>query len=1151
MEKKLIYRFLSKRKQFKCLLVMKLFAVFSLVLCLNISASTYGQNERLTLCMENVSLEEVFKAVEKRTDYTFLYRYDYINKVKKQDVNYKNEKLSVILTKCLKESGLTYKLQDKTVVIINDKIREVERQQSDKKLITGKVVDQKGEALPGVAVIVQGTNIGTATDARGRFKIKASPNDVLRFSFVGMKTYVVLVEDKEKIDVKLFSDTEQLDEVQVVAFGEQKKESVVSSITSVSADALKSSNSDLTSQFAGKIAGIIGLQTGGAPGALTEDEMNTKFYIRGITSYQTGANIDPLILLDGIEVSKLDLARIDPDDIESFNVLKDATATAMYGSRAANGVIYVKTKKGKEGSVRTTFRYERIYSSPTERIEVVGGQDYMRLYNEALVGRNSGVLPKYTQDDIDKRDDDGYPEWVYPNNDWYDVLFKDVAVNNHFNLNVRGGSRIMQYYVSVTHNNDKGLIQTANLNDFNANIVNKQTSFRMNVNIDLNKSSKLTLNSFTTYDNYHGPLNDVNQAYALAYRANPVDFAPVYPPDDEHNWPHTMYGGAFSLSTNPFAAINNGYKDRIRYSTVNKFEYIQSLSRFVKGLELRAVVGLSKSGYFQNGYVIGQNFYKLDSYNPVTGEHKLIANDISGIADKISKHDGYDIRTSTTTMDYQFTMLHTAAWGNHQTGLTGVFTARQIDNGAVSGLLESFPQRNLGFSFRANYGYKDKWFIEGSFAINGSERFANGNKFGIFPAVGGAWVVSNEDFMRGAENWMSYLKLRLSYGITGNDGVINNPRFLYLQELGGNTMRIGYPNIRRAYSYVVNYGKENTEWETNKEVNIGLDGKMFKGLIEFNLDAYRRVRDNIYDVRRTIPLAVGLYSNPLDNFGTVEAKGFEASLKIQHAFSPDFWFILNNTFTYNKSIFKNVEEATGKQDWQKKVGHDISQQYCYIAEGLFKDYEEIRNSPYQAGDVMPGDIRYRDVDDNGVIDVNDAVMAGYPETPRIIYGFNLMTRFKNFEFSMAFQGSGQRGFFLDPKQLSPFYDNNACLKAIADDHWTELNNENMPFWPRLSTNNIVEHNPQEDYYNSTRSEVRKSTYFLRSCQFLRCTSMELSYYIDKDFLKKYKIENFKLFARTNNPFIISNFDLWDIELGGNGFNYPIQKTYSLGLNFSF
>lgn len=1049
---------------------------------------------------------------------------------------------------CLEGTNLTCEQQ------ANGKILVAEKQVKEVKLITvsGKVVDEKGNPIPGATVIIHGTNQGVATNDKGEYQLSAKPDDVLRISFIGYKTETTPIEGKSKIDIRLMPTSENIEEVTVVAFGEQKKESVVSAITTVRAADLKSSNSDLTASFAGKIAGMIGWQTGGIPGALTEEEMNTKFYIRGITSFQSGANIDPLILLDGVESSKLDLARINPDDIESFSVMKDASATAMYGARGANGVILVTTKKGEEGSVYTSASYEVITSMPTRKIEVVDPVTYMKAYNEALVTRDPLATPKYTSVDIARRGDKRFPSWVYPANDWYKVLFKNAIVNHHMSLSIRGGSKLVQYYASINHNRDAGMLKTDRLNQFDVNIRNNSTTFRVNLTINLSAGIQLLMNSYTAIDKYHGPLYDVTEAYQLVFNANPVDFAPTYPADKNYDWPHIRFGGQ-DVSANPYALIQMGYKDRSRYSTTNKVEYIHNLSSLIKGLELRASVSYANSGYYSNPYTTTPYVYTLKSYREDTNEHELTAWNPTEGSRILSLENSSKEVSAATQLTGEIRLMHTAAWKDHTTSYTAVFQAQEYSDSSPTTVQDGIPNRNLSLSMRMAYGYKNRYFLEGSFGYNGSERFAKHNRMGFFPAIGGAWVVSSENFMQGAYNWLPFLKFRLSYGKVGNDGVISSPRFVYIQNVTSYAnSNSPVPGQTSSTGYHINaYENPDITWEIAEQVNLGMEAKIFKnGLLDVTLDAYQEIRHNILSNRVVIPAALGLGYYPMANIGKVRSRGIDFAGKIQHAFTPDLWVILNGTLTYNKATYLEIEQADDKPVWQDKIGHDISQAIGYIAEGLFRDEDEINNAPEQGGDVMPGDIRYRDLNGDNVIDVEDATYIGFPETPRLIYGFNGFINYKGFEFNFAFQGSGQRSLFMDPSALSPFYNNHALLKGIYEDHWSTDNMVDHPLWPRLSTKNLIEHNPQEDRTSDTET-TRKSTYFMREVKFLRCTALELGYNFPKKITDRLHVKNMKIFARTNNPFLISNFKLWDVELGSSGFNYPIQKTYSLGLNISF
>ena len=463
--------------------------------------------QTFTVNFKEQSLLEIFEYLRSHSDYEFTFNSE---DLKQQTVKvtqfFKKATIHQVLEACLKSTPFTFEIVDKHVVIK----KKAETQQNVNLVdVSGRVTDEKGNPVAGATVIIYGTTLGTATNAEGHYRLRAQPDAVLSISFIGYKTEILPLKGKTKVNIALKPEAENLEEVTVVAFGEQKKESVVSAITTVNPSSLKSSSSDLTTQFAGKIAGMVAWQTGGLPGALTEEEMNTKFYIRGITSFQSGANTDPLILIDGVESSKLDLARIAPEDIESFSVMKDASATAMYGARGANGVILVTTKKGQEGSVYTTFRYEAITSMPTRKIDVVDPVTYMRMYNQAIMTRNPNATPEYSVERIERTNNPNYPSYVYPANDWYKILFKDYSINHHMGLNIRGGSRIVQYYASINYTRDEGMLRTEKLNQFDCNIKNNTMTFRTNLNINLNAGIKLLISSNASLDKYHGPLKNV------------------------------------------------------------------------------------------------------------------------------------------------------------------------------------------------------------------------------------------------------------------------------------------------------------------------------------------------------------------------------------------------------------------------------------------------------------------------------------------------------------------------------------------------------------------------------------------------------------------------------------------------------------------
>lgn len=1138
------------------------FALLAVMLIAFDTGYALAQGNAITITANNEPVASVFKKLEKQTTYKVMYANEDVFGIKvKKTIKAKDVRSA--MDQIVQGTGLSYTI-DKNFITVK-KGRQQEKGsagEGEEFVMNGRVYDESALDMPGVTVMIVGTKQGTATDVDGRFSLKVRVGQKLKFSYIGYRDEIETVKpanNRRMMKVTLMPDSKSIDEVQVVAFGQQKKESVVSAITTVNPGDLKTSSSDLTTSFAGKIPGMVAWQTGGLPGALTESDMNTKFYIRGMTSFQTGANTDPLILLDGVESSKLDLARIAVEDIESFSVLKDAAATSMYGARGANGVIIVTTKKGTEGSVYTTMRYELVISEPTKEIDVVDPIDYMRYYNQAIIGRSNAGLPKYSQERIARTGNPNYPSWVYPANDWYNILFKNQTVNHRAGLTIRGGSSKVQYYSSFNYNYDQGMLKSDKLNDFDCNIHNNQFNFRTNLTIELNAGIQLQINSNTNIDRYHGPVQDQTQAYYSAFEASPVDFAPIYPADDTYNWPHIHFGTTAAKATNPYMLNQQGYKERTRYSSTNRAEFIHRLNRWIPGLEYRLIASIVQSGYYDNTFTTTPYKYYLTSYDFETGKHTLAADSDNDRASKTlaGGTTGHSTDTRTTL---EARIYHTAAWGGpeknmHQTAFTGVAQLYDRTFTPISDILNGLPQRNVSFSGRFSYGLLDRYWVEASCGYNGSERFSPSKRWGFFPAVGGAWVISSEPWMKKVQKIVPYLKLRLSWGKTGNDGIISTPRYVYLPDIQlqkGSGTQTGveannpYPTAR---NYVAFYGDPGIQWEVKEQRNIGLDGKLFNGLFEFQADVYHEIRRNILSNRYTIPANVGIEIAPLDNIGSTNSRGVDLSAKIQKMINNDFWFILNGTLTYNHVTYRYIEEATDKPEWQKKKGHDITQSMGYIAEGLFRDQADIDNSPRQDGDVMPGDIKYRDINGDNKIDVNDAVFIGYPEDPRLIYGFSLFLNYKDFEFGTSFQGSGKRSFFINAAAISPFVNDRAMLKAIADSHWSEDNQAERPFWPRLSVDNIVNHNPQEDW--NANAEVRKSTYFMRECTFLRCTSLTLAYNLPKRLIHKWGLKNVKIQLSAYNPFCFTNFKLWDVELGSNGFNYPIQRTYGASINVNF
>ncbi len=781
---------------------MKLFIFLMCCFTFSLSANSFAQQEKVNLDLQGVSIKTLFSEIQRQTNLHFIFNTEQTEQLNKLTVKAKEESVKSVLDRVFEGTGFTYTFRDNIIMVRFEGKNSV--QQANKEMeIRGVVKDKSGEPLPGVTVLIVGTQLGTATGMDGDFLLRVPEQDSvrLRFSFVGMKTKdVPYKKNQPALVVVLEEEAESIGEIVVTGYQQIEKRNLTSSVVTVKTSELKTIGaSSIEQMLQGVVPGLSVVNTSAAPGAAP------KIRIRGTATIS--GNADPLWVLDGVilensvPVTAADLnspdvmnmfnsviGGINPNDIESITVLKDASATAMYGARGANGVILVSTKKGVEGSVYTAFRYEAIASMPTRKIDVVDPITYMKAYNEALQTRDPLAQPKYTADRIANTGSDRFPEWLYPANDWYDLLFKNVAINHHLGLSVRGGTKIMQYYASIGHNYDEGMLKTDRLNQFNVNIRNNTTSLRINMNIDMTPTAKLVINSNSTYDSYHGPLADVTAAYGLAFNANPVDYAAVYPADDTYVFPHIRYGYETINSKNPYASIQSGYVERSRFATTNRVEYIQNLSALLKGLEIRANVSLYKESYDSTPFQTVPYQYRLLDYNHQTGKHtleQLLEGDKNLKVDPNNK-----VTIDETQLAGEFRLYYNGNWGNHSVSYTGLFNLSQFASSQGRSLFDAIKHRNMGLSMRLSYGFKERYYLEGSFGYNGSERFAKNNRFGFFPSVGISYVISKEPFMSGTSHWLSFLKLRGSYGKVGNDGIGTgsgigeNGRYVYLPNIG-------------------------------------------------------------------------------------------------------------------------------------------------------------------------------------------------------------------------------------------------------------------------------------------------------------------------------------------------------------------------------
>ena len=1011
-------------------------------------------------------------------------------------------------------------------------------------IVSGEVVDNIGNFLPGVSVLVEGTTNGTSTDFDGKYVLNIKkPNATIVFAYLGFESKKIKVGNQKKINIILKESFDQLEEIQVVAFSKQKKNSVIGSITTLKVSELKQPTSNITNTLAGKISGLISYQRSGEPGA-----DNAAFFIRGVTTF--GFNNSPLILLDGLQITTSDLARLEPDNIASFSIMKDATATSLYGARGANGVVLVTTKIGKKGKAKVSVRYESSMSSPSKINSFLGAVDYMELYNRAQRTRDQSANLLYSKQKIEGTRNGLNPN-IYPDVDWYSELFKDFAVNKRLNINISGGGEVAQYYLSVTNANETGLLKIDPLNNFNNNIDINRSNLRANININLTKTTKVAAKFYSLFERYNGPIVGASDIFYQVAQANPANFPKIYASDEATtNFNHTLFGnkgnGGFS---NPYAESVRGFKDRFSNTTLAQFQINQDLSFITDGLKLRAMASVRTYTENQNERSFTPFYYGSNETQTPQG----VVNSLYQIQEGTEFLNNPTIgNTGNSNFYYEAVLEYNKTLKDkHEFGglLVSYFQEALNTIGGGNTAFSTLPSRNMGVSGRASYNYGSRYFGEFNFGYNGSEKFAEKNRFGFFPSVGFGWIISNEAYFEENIPSVNLLKLKYTYGLVGNDGISSaSDRFFYLSDVNLNNGGTGYSfgtNYNNYYNgYIINrYANENVTWEVATKTNIGLELGLFNK-INIIADYFTEQRRNIYMERQYIPETSGLTNSISSNIGEVKTQGIDLSMDYNHAFSGDFYITARGNFTYST----NKIEVNGEPEFQNKnlsrLGYPVNQQWGYIAERLFVDQEDIDNSPEQfngfstTNSYLPGDIKYTDINQDGFINELDQAPIGKPTVPEIVYGFGVSAVYKDFDLSVFMQGSARSSFFINPNDIAPFVNERNALSIIADNHWSENNPNPNAFWPRLSTYEI-------------ENNQKPSTWWLRDGDFLRLKSVEFGYTIPKKTGRVFESAKTRLYLTGLNLLNFAKFKLWDPEMAGNGLGYPPQRVINIGAQVNF
>lgn len=1121
------------RKNGKYLL---LFVFCFLVAALQAKSPVYGQAKTFTVSLKNVTLKEVISYVEKNSQYVFFFKPEVINQSTQISVSLKNATVKQLLDKVSEQANIVYEMKERQIVLKEKKVSEQSVSQK-KRLLQGLVKDEQGNPIIGASIQLKNTGTGVITDLDGLFQIQVTDkNSVIVISYIGYVTQEISVGDRSSITVQLKEDTKSLEEVVVTAFGAtQKKETMVGSIQQVRPAELKVPSSSLSTSFAGRMAGVIAIQRSGQPGADGAD-----FWIRGKSTFGDATGV--LIVLDGVEISSSDLNALDPEVIESFSILKDATATAMYGTRGANGVMIVTTKSGQDLlKPIINFRLETSMSQLTSVPEMVGGVDYMKLYNEALTTR--GITTGLYDDTKIRATEQGLNPLVYPNVDWYNEMFNKNAFAQRFNFNIRGGKKAVTYFMSASVKHDAGNLKSLSKDYFsyNNNINVMRYDFVNNLSIKATNTTKISLGLNVSLRDWKGPSAGVDGIFSMSREASPVDFPIVYPARNDKEI-YTLWGGMSggiynNGYRNPVAEYVVGYKKQFA-STVNaNIRLDQDLKMVTKGLKLHVLASFKNWSKTETTRKAGYNQFEIDQYNEATGEYTLsrVGNEQKTALNTEGAATGDRRIFIQAYLDYK------RKFGVHDVNAMLLYNQDQLDNNKPDNLLSSLPRRKQGIAARLSYAYDDRYLAEVNFGYNGSENFAKNNRFGFFPSIALGYNISQEKFWEPISNVISHFKLRGSYGLVGNDGI--NERYAYLEDIVLSSDKWKYTtgvnqNVNLQGPVWNRYYNPNLTWEVGKKLNVGFDMQLFHQ-VNLNFDVFKEIRSKIYMQKvNTLPDFIGTGETKIyENSGKMKNVGFDIALDYNKQITKDFFLSFKGTLTYaHNTILERDEPPFQLYPNLSSVGYSRGQHLVYVADGLFRDQADVDSHAEQTLGYIPqpGDIKYVDQPDangncDGIINTNDRVYMGYPEDPEIVYGFGPSMKYKNWDFSFFFQGAARTSILMSG--FHPFGKNAArgVMKFIADDYWSESNPNPNAAYPRLTR-------------DTNANNTVNSSYWLRNGAFLKLKNAEIGY----------TFKMFRAYLNGSNLLTFSPFKHWDPEMGGgSGMKYPTQRVFNIGIQFTF
>lgn len=1005
------------------------------------------------------------------------------------------------------------------------------------KQVTGVVKDATGETVIGASVVEKGTTNGVITDFDGVFKLTVSENAVLQISYIGYQTQEVKVAGKTTLDITLREDTEMLEEVVVVGYGAQKKESVIGAISQVtSKDLLSTPSANISQAISGKITGVITSQTSGAPGA-----DDAQIYIRGRATFAGDAQ--PLVLVDGVERS---FSQIAPDDIETISVLKDASATAVYGVRGANGVMLITTKRGKEQKPVVSLTANWQIQSPTRKDTYLDSYQSVMLLEEALA--NDGLPSQFSADDIEMYrrsvagELSGRDAMLYPNVDWYDQVLSNTAPAQRYNVSVTGGTKRMRYYASGEFYDQKSIVKNLS-NDQFGNTSSpgfRRYSFRANTDFFLTTDLTFSVNFGTRFEERRGPnTNDSAPNYSeIFYELNhtPGWLFPVSYSIPNGESTRTLYAGTSQYQNNIVARLTEaGYYKSTNVVNETNFIVDYKMDWLTEGLSVKGMLSFDYENLHRNNYTRNFATYELNddaNYESLTAYNKFNT-------DTELTH-GSEF-TSIYKLYMEAQVNYARKFGKHD--VTAMALYMQNDYRSKADL----AKRYQGLVGRVTYAWDDRYLAEFNAGYNGSENFMKGKRFGFFPAFSIGWRLSNEPFMQKYSDWLNNLKIRASYGQVGNDVYQVNgvqQRFLYEQKWSQITNDYYFGTTGQTGIYDAQYPNYGVTWERAHKYNVGIEFGFFNGMLTGNVDVFYEKRNDILTTYLTRPEWVGVVMAAA-NLGKTKNQGYEIELKHSNHIGSDFHYTVGFNFSHARNEILSMDEPSIKTDYRKREGHPINQYFGLICDGYVTQADlDSGNLPVSrfSSDVKVGDLKYRDMNQDGFIDDRDETFIGYSDIPENMYALNLSANYKNWGFSVMFQGVDHVSRYYDAEAMFAFI-NGGKVKEHHLERWNPAESEayNLAHakYPLLHYNDYGDHNQ------------RQNSYFLKNGAFLRLKNIELSYTLPERWSHKVGMSDCRLYINANNLVTWDHLDgLTDPESNGSN-RFPIMKTVNFGVNIKF